>query len=94
MLLGRGLCDELVTFPEESYRLWCTVVCDLETRRKSEAITRVGPQCHKEKKSVFMTLTAALIRHNGFLLDMYERVKQLETVASSVNCVLKLVQDV
>jgi hypothetical protein len=29
-LSGRGLCDELITRPEESYRLWC-VVCDLET---------------------------------------------------------------
>jgi len=27
---GRGLCDELITRPEESYRLWCVVVCDLE----------------------------------------------------------------
>ena len=26
-----GLCDELITRPEESYRLWCVVVCDLET---------------------------------------------------------------
>jgi len=25
-----GLCDELITRPEESYRLWC-VVCELET---------------------------------------------------------------
>jgi hypothetical protein len=32
-LLGRGLCDELITRPEESYRLWCVVVCDLETSR-------------------------------------------------------------
>ena len=31
VLLGRGLCDELITRPEESYRLWCVVVCDLET---------------------------------------------------------------
>ena len=30
MLSGRGLCDELITRPEESYRLWCVVVCDLE----------------------------------------------------------------
>jgi len=28
---GRGLCDELITRPEESYRLCCVVVCDLET---------------------------------------------------------------
>jgi len=26
-----GFCDELITSPEESYRLWCVVVCDLET---------------------------------------------------------------
>jgi hypothetical protein len=30
-LSGRVLCDELITRPEESYRLWCVVVCDLET---------------------------------------------------------------
>ena len=33
MLSGRGLCDELITRPEESYRLWRVVVCDLETSR-------------------------------------------------------------
>ena len=33
MLSGRGLCDELITRLEESYRLWCVVVCDLETSR-------------------------------------------------------------
>ena len=32
VLSGRGLCNELITRPEESYRLWC-VVCDLETSR-------------------------------------------------------------
>jgi len=31
VLSGRGLCDELITHPEESYRLWCIAVCDLET---------------------------------------------------------------
>ena len=33
MLSGRGLCDELITRPEESYQLCCVVVCDLETSR-------------------------------------------------------------
>ena len=33
MLSGRGLCDELIARPEESYRLCCCVVCDLETSR-------------------------------------------------------------
>ena len=33
VLSGRGLCDELITRPEESYRLCCVVVRDLETSR-------------------------------------------------------------
>jgi hypothetical protein len=33
VLLGRGLCDKLITRPEESYGLWCVVVCDIETSR-------------------------------------------------------------
>ena len=31
VLLGRGLCDELITRPEESDRLWSVILCDLET---------------------------------------------------------------
>jgi len=31
VLSGRGLCNELISRPHESYRLWCVVVCDLET---------------------------------------------------------------
>ena len=31
VLSGRDLCDEPITCPEESHRLWCVVVCDLET---------------------------------------------------------------
>ena len=33
VLSGRGLCDELITRPEEPYRLCCIIVCDLETSR-------------------------------------------------------------
>jgi len=33
VLSGKGLCDELITHPEESYRLRFVVVCDLETSR-------------------------------------------------------------
>jgi len=31
VLSGRGLCDGLITCPEESYRIWRVVVCDQET---------------------------------------------------------------
>jgi len=33
VLSGRGLYDKLITRTEESYRLWCVVVCYLETSR-------------------------------------------------------------
>jgi len=33
VLSGRVLCDELITRPEEPYRLPCVVVCDLETTK-------------------------------------------------------------
>ena len=41
MLSGRGLCDELITRPEESYRLWCVVVCGLETSRMGAPYTYI-----------------------------------------------------
>jgi len=34
VLSGRGLCDDLITRPDESYRMWCVVVCDIETSWK------------------------------------------------------------
>ena len=48
VLSGRGVCDDLITRPEESYRLWCVVVCDLENLKNEEAMTRVGSQRHKK----------------------------------------------
>jgi hypothetical protein len=33
VLSGRGLCDGLITRPQESYRLWRVVVCDQETSK-------------------------------------------------------------
>jgi len=47
VLSGRGLCDELITRPEESYRLWCVVLCDPETskmRRPWPALGRSAPE--------------------------------------------------
>jgi hypothetical protein len=40
VLSGRGLCDGLITRPEESYRLWCVIVCDQETSKNEEAKAR------------------------------------------------------
>jgi hypothetical protein len=50
VLSGKGLCDELITFPEESYRLWCVVVCALENLKNEETMTCVGSQRYSIKK--------------------------------------------
>jgi len=50
VLSGRGLRDELFTRSEESYRLWCIVVCDLENLKNEEAVTHIGLQRHSTKK--------------------------------------------
>ena len=42
MLSGIGLCDELITRPEESYLLWCVFVCDLEYLMNEEAMAHWG----------------------------------------------------
>ena len=55
VLSGRGLCDELITHPEESYRLWCVVVCDLET-------SRIGaPYIHDISSLIVNDLTLILL---------------------------------
>ena len=58
MLSGRGLCDELINRPEESYRLWRVVVCDLE---KTTLVNEEEGQdtlrgYRKKKKSNFVVI--------------------------------------
>ena len=57
VLSGRGLWDELITRPEESYRLWCVVVCDLETsrlRRPWPALGRSAKRRRRRRKYIYM----------------------------------------
>jgi len=49
VLSGRGLCDGLITRPDESYRLWRVVLCDQETSKNEEAkaryrVVKIQPQ--------------------------------------------------
>jgi len=55
VLSGRGLRDELITRPEESYRLWCVVVCDIETSRMRRPWPALGRNA-TEKKNLFNAL--------------------------------------
>ena len=50
VLWGRGLCDELIIRHEESYRLWCVVVCDLETSRMRRPWPAWGRSATAKKK--------------------------------------------
>jgi hypothetical protein len=45
VLSCRGLCNELITRPEESHRLWCVVACDLETSQKKRGDQSPLPGC-------------------------------------------------
>ena len=48
-LSDRGLYDKLITGPEESYRLRCVVVCDLETSRIGRPWPALGCSATKKK---------------------------------------------
>ena len=53
VLSGRGFCDGLITRTEESYRMWCVVVCDLlpcwdsgfKTHRRHGCLSVVSVVC-------------------------------------------------
>ena len=49
VLSGTGLCDGPITRPEEFYRLWCVVVCDLENLKNGGGHgQRLGCKRHKK----------------------------------------------
>jgi hypothetical protein len=57
VLLGIGLCDQLITRPEESYRLWCVVVCDLETPRMRRSWSALGRSATGKSKEVVIIIS-------------------------------------
>ena len=67
MFSGRGLSDELITRPEESYRLWGVVVRDLENLVNEEAIARAGLPGQKKKISASPKNHQPAIRCNFYI---------------------------
>ena len=71
MLSGRGLCDELITRPGESYRLWRVVVCDLETSKEEAKSPLKGCEykptmgSNAKKKKVFAHCESNLISYDA-----------------------------
>ena len=49
VLSGRGLCGELIACQEECYRLWCVVVCDLETLKNRRSWFVLGHSATRKK---------------------------------------------
>jgi len=47
VLSDRSLCDALITCPEEPYRMWCVVLCDLETSRMRSPWPALGRSATK-----------------------------------------------
>ena len=54
VLSGRGLCDELITPPGESYRLWCVVECGLETSRMRRPWPALGRSAIGKKIYIYI----------------------------------------
>ena len=71
VLSGRGLCDGLNTRPEESYRLWCVVVCDLETLLM-RGPWPTGGCCAKKKSFSMVSIRTDII--NPYRTNVENRV--------------------
>ena len=85
VLSGRGLCDELITRPEESYRLWC-VVCDLEKPQEWGGYDPLWVAAPQKKK---LTKIVCLI---DYLLALCKMCGNLQTLTATiqVNCWLMI----
>ena len=57
VLLGRGICDELFPRPEESYQLWCVIVCDLETSRRGRPWPALGRSATIKNVYIYIIVT-------------------------------------
>jgi len=72
---GRGLCDELITCPEQSYGLWCVVVCDLKTSRMRKWWPALGRSAtgKTKKTSQILFLTSGgnlLLSYGTWILNL------------------------
>ena len=73
MLSGRSLCDVLITRPEESYRLWCVVVCDLETSRIGAPYIYIYIYIYYiyDISSLRVKLVLLLVLYKGLMMDLF-----------------------
>ena len=60
-LSGRGLCEELITHPEESYRLQYVVACDIETSRMRTSWPALDHSARKTNREEWVSNTGLAI---------------------------------
>ena len=78
VLSGRSLCGELITRPEESYRLRCVVLCNLETswmRRPWPA----GGCCAKKERKKEAAILRRLIPLCHYMINQKNMPVQLQS---------------
>jgi len=83
VMSGRGLCDELITRPEESYQLWWVVMCDLETswmRRLWLALGR-SAKTNKRTMSVYLSCKKSTWREDPKIVFDSVRVMRSSSVS-------------
>jgi len=82
VLSGRDLCDELITQPEKSYRLWSVVVCALETSWMRKSWPSGGGDCtniirisNNNSRSYFWKTTSAMKgKSRALLFTHFQRI--------------------
>ena len=70
VLSGSGLCNELITRPEESYRLWCIVVCDLKTSRMRRPWPALGCSTTEKKMGKVCIWKFRILWRAGYIMKM------------------------
>ena len=77
VLSGRGLCDELITRPEESYRLCCVIVCDLETSRMgARYIYDISRLRVNMQRNTDLSFQQPRFKRIGRKIDVWQQIKK------------------
>ena len=72
---GRGLCDELITRSEESYWLWCVVVCDLETSWMRRPRPTRGLWCQEKNKNPSSCQIVKMLEFPWQIFEKFSRIR-------------------
>ena len=83
VLSGRGLCDELITRPEEYYRLWCVTVCDLETLQPPMGHGPLGAEVSKQTNKYLCDTNHKAPNHAVFSTPLSRPTSQPQTPSSA-----------